>query len=101
MNENDREKLAELSKKIENVKQKEEIINPKDGENSFIAGSKIGIKIGLELFSNVLVGGCIGRFLDVCFDKTPLFLIIFLFLGCISGLLNVYRFAKSREEENK
>ncbi len=98
----DQEKLDELSEKIAKTKDKigKKEVKEQD-RNSFLYASKMGLRIGMELFSGVLVGGCIGRFLDISFNKSPIFLIIFLFLGCIAGILNIYKFVKSREEENK
>lgn len=102
MNKNkDKEKLEELSEKIKETKQRTGSKPEETDQNSFLYASKMGLRIGMELFSGVLVGGCVGRFLDICFDKAPLFLIIFLFFGCIAGILNIYRFVKAREEENK
>jgi F0F1-type ATP synthase assembly protein I len=46
---------------------------------------------GIELVSAIVVGVFIGIWLDKHFDKSPLFLILFSLLGCVSGYLNVVR----------
>ncbi len=59
-------------------------------------GSAFGFafRIGVELLAALLVGGGIGWLLDHWFGTTPLFLIVFFFLGAGAGMLNVFRAAK-------
>ena len=52
------------------------------------------LRVGVELFSAILVGIIIGILLDKYFNTSPLFLFIFLLLGSFAGLLNVYRTVK-------
>ena len=51
-------------------------------------------RIGVELLAALLVGGGIGWLLDHWFGTTPVFLLIFFFLGAGAGMLNVFRAAK-------
>src|SRR5262249_30121527 len=51
-------------------------------------------RIAILLVAALLVGGGIGWLLDHWFGTTPLFLIIFFFLGAGAGMLNVFRAAK-------
>jgi ATP synthase protein I len=51
-------------------------------------------RIGVELLAALLVGGGIGWLLDHWLGTTPLFLLIFFFLGAGAGMLNVFRAAK-------
>ena len=59
-------------------------------------GSAFGFafRIGVELLVALLVGGGIGWLLDHWFGTTPVFLLIFFFLGAGAGMLNVFRAAK-------
>ena len=52
------------------------------------------LRVGVELFSAILVGVIIGIILDKYFNTSPLFLFIFLLLGSFAGLLNVFRTVK-------
>ena len=80
-------RLKRLKKKTsKNYKRKNQSINFKE------MGSYL--RVGVELFSAILVGVIIGIILDKYFNTSPLFLFIFLLLGSFAGLLNVYRTVK-------
>ena len=51
-------------------------------------------RIGVELLAALVVGGGIGWLLDHWFGTSPIFLLIFFFLGAGAGMLNVFRAAK-------
>jgi F0F1-type ATP synthase assembly protein I len=55
------------------------------------------INCGLEFTSCVVVGVFIGVFLDKKFQCLPLFLIIFLILGCVAGYLNLMRYINKNQ----
>jgi F0F1-type ATP synthase assembly protein I len=46
---------------------------------------------GVEFVSAIAVGVLIGLWIDKHFDKSPIFLILFFFLGCVSGYFNILR----------
>jgi len=50
------------------------------------------INCGLEFTSCIFVGVFIGIFIDKKIQCFPLFLIIFLILGCIAGYFNMMRY---------
>ena len=57
----------------------------------------IGLRVGVELVSALVVAVGIGWALDHWLHTMPLFLIVFLFLGGAAGVLNVWRiFAPSQ-----
>lgn len=93
--------LKKLGDRIQDLNNKEAIARKDKPESDFAYASKAGFRVGTELLSGVLVGGAIGYFLDRAFDTKPLLLIIFLFIGGASGILNVYRFAKSEESKKE
>ena len=54
-------------------------------------GSGNGLRAGVELVSAEAVAGVIGWGLDRLLHTLPLFLIIFIVLGGVAGLMNVWR----------
>ncbi len=73
---------------------------PADG-----SGMAVGLRVLVDLLAGVVAGILIGYWLDEWLGTRPWLLIVFLFLGCAAGLLNVIRTAKQIEEraarENK
>ncbi len=57
------------------------------------AGLSLALRLAMELVVGFAVGIAIGFGLDYWLNTTPLFLIIFFFLGAGAGMLNVYRVA--------
>ncbi|MEM7192193.1 MAG: AtpZ/AtpI family protein [Pseudomonadota bacterium] len=56
-------------------------------------------KLGIEMVASVAVGVLIGWSLDHLFGTKPIFLLVFLFLGAVSGIMNVIRTAKMMQGE--
>ena len=56
-----------------------------------VSGYGIGMKISLDLFSSIVVGIMIGLGIDYFFSTKPIFLLIFLVLGIVSGFYNLYK----------
>ena len=73
-----REKIEKYEEKKENKKKKPENIN-------------FGVKIGLDLVSTIVVAVLIGLGIDKIFSTHPIFFIIFLLLGIISGFYSVIK----------
>ena len=92
--EGDKNRLIELKKKIEEAKLK----NHDKGLNN-IQPSPIGkaMKLAVEIVAALAIGISIGLLLDNFFDTRPLFIIIFFLLGSCAGILNVFRVAKSMQ----
>ena len=57
-------------------------------------GYSIGLKISLDLISSIIVGALIGYGLDKIFLTKPVFFIIFLVLGIITGFYSLFKTAK-------
>ncbi len=51
----------------------------------------VGLRVGVELVSALVVAVAIGWGLDRWLHTLPLFLVIFVILGGVAGLLNVWR----------
>lgn len=57
-----------------------------------------GLRIGIEMVVSVAVGAGLGYFIDDWAGTTPLFMIVFLFLGFAAGIMNVLRIARGLDE---
>jgi ATP synthase protein I len=55
-----------------------------------------GVRAGVELVSGVLVGTAMGWGIDWLTGLSPLFLILFLVLGFVAGVMNVVRLFSGR-----
>ncbi len=73
---------------------------------SFLKHSNIVFNFGVTVISNVLVGGLIGYYLDKWTFNNKVLLIVFLFLGIVSGMYNGMRLLleeakKADDEKNR
>ena len=84
--------LNRLSRKLDDIKSKE-TLKENYSKNTYY-GLSHAFKIVSEMFANVFVGGCIGWTLDYFFETKPIFLIIFLIIGMISGIYTSYKSSK-------
>ena len=85
-------KLKNLEKRIDAAK---DHIAEKNSPN--IKPSPLGqvMKLVVEIVAAMAVGLGIGILADNYFETRPLFIIIFFLLGSAAGILNVFRVAKS------
>ena len=74
-----------LMEKIEKYEEKKESFKKKPENLNF------GIKIGLDLVSTIIVAVLIGLGTDKIFSTHPIFFIIFLLLGIITGFYNIIK----------
>ena len=58
-------------------------------------GLGVGMKISLDLISPIIVGILIGLGFDKIFSTKPIFFLIFLLLGVITGFISVIKFMGS------
>ncbi len=68
----------------------------KSKNNTYIKrnGYSIGLKISLDLISSIIVGALIGLGLDKFFSTKPIFFLIFLVLGIITGFYSSFKTMK-------
>ena len=64
---------------------------PPDAATPDATGMAVVFRVGAELVSALLVGLAIGWTLDHVLRTRPLFLILFLLLGGVAGMVNVWR----------
>jgi ATP synthase protein I len=62
-----------------------------DRDSGMPSALGIGLRVGIELVSALVVGLGIGWLLDHWLHTTPVFLAIFVLLGGAAGVMNVYR----------
>ena len=87
-------KLQKLDKELKAARQEfEEDYNPKPDPNDENVG--IGARAGAELVGSILGGGLIGYGLDYYFETKPIFFLIFILLGVITGFYNIYKITMS------
>lgn len=93
--------IKKLEQKISELKAKESGYAQKGYDKSeFVRASRIGLRVGVELFSAVIVGAGIGYLLDNVFGSKPWLLVVFLFFGGAAGILNVYRLSQKENDVN-
>ncbi len=95
------EDIKQLESKIIQLKSQEGMIQQNKTESDFVRASKIGFRVGIEMFSAVIVGAAIGYLLDNVIETKPWLLVVFMFLGGAAGILNVYRLAQNEENKRK
>lgn len=47
-------------------------------------------QVGITMIANIMVGLFIGKYLDQWLHTSPLFLLLFIFIGFFSGIKSVY-----------
>ncbi len=83
-------KLQKLDKELKAARQEfEDDYNPKPDPSDENVG--VGARAGVELVGSILGGGLIGYGLDHVFETSPIFFLIFILLGVITGFYNIYK----------
>ena len=72
--------------------------NPSDQNDKKSSFGK-AFQLSTELVSAVLVATIIGFILDNWFDTKPWLIIIFFFIGVVTGIMNVIRSAKKMQKD--
>ena len=82
---------------IRNLKEKIQAAKKSSTQDATNAPKPIGkiMKVVVEIVAAMAVGLGIGILADNYFETRPLFIIIFFLLGSAAGILNVFRVAKS------
>lgn len=79
--------LDALQKKIDKNKPE----GDKDSPDAAAAETGKAMNLATELMAGVGVGGVIGYFVDRAFETSPIFFILFFFLGFAAGIRNLMR----------
>ncbi len=82
-------------KKELNEKSKQKFESSKKHPRS---GYGLGLKISMDLISSIIAGILIGLGIDKIFSTKPIFFLIFLLLGIITGFYNLYKSVKKMND---
>ncbi|MFV0626277.1 MAG: AtpZ/AtpI family protein [Alphaproteobacteria bacterium] len=87
----------------ERIKKAEEKATPKAlrKKSELSHSAEKGLRVVVDLVSAVIIGGCMGYFLDNVLDTKPFMLIFLLLCGAAAGFLNIYRFLRHQDEERE
>lgn len=91
--------LKEIDEKISLLKNRNKKIDNQNQESYAQLG--VAFQILTEFVSGILVGAGIGYILDELFDFRYVLLLIFIILGAIAGMVNVFRYVKKTEEKGE
>ena len=90
MQEKNKNLLDNLDTKIKSV-EKNLTDNLNDSTNRKYKEYSNGIKILFELLLGFLIGGFLGYYIDILLTTMPVFLLIGIFLGGISGIYTIWK----------
>lgn len=78
------------------ARDREDEVTGRKAEPGGNAGSGMGqgFRLATEMVSALVVGTLIGVWLDRWFKTSPLFLLVFFFLGAAAAMLGAYRMSK-------
>ncbi len=88
----------DLKTRLKIAKSKFKKKNPSDKDDEKSSFGK-AFQLSTELVSAVLVATIIGFILDNWFDTKPWLIIIFFFIGVVTGIMNVIRSAKKMQRD--
>ena len=81
------------------IAKKKILRRPKNSNGSPSSQLGIAFKMSTEMVASVVVGTIIGFILDNWFGTKPWLILIFFFVGVITGILNVFKTAKSMQSK--
>lgn len=90
-----RARLSNLSKALEQQDHSSESngIKVPDLSGASLGAANLGFRALVEFVSAIVVGTLIGWVIDKWAHTAPLFLVIFLLVGMVAGMVNIYRIA--------
>ena len=81
-------KELKLKEKIKVFEEKSNL----NKKNNSPKNVNVGVRVSIDLISTIIVSILIGLGIDKIFSTHPIFFIIFLLLGVITGFYNIIRF---------
>ena len=90
MRENDKELINKLDERIKSL-EKDVGVQKINRTNSNLKEYSSGIRTLVELILGFLIGGFLGYYLDTILLTSPIFMLIGIFLGGISGIYTIWK----------
>ena len=90
MRENDKELINKLDERIKSL-EKDVGVQKINRTNSNLKEYSSGIRTLVELILGFLIGGFLGYYLDIILFASPVFMLIGIFLGGISGIYTIWK----------
>lgn len=94
-----------FAKRLDVARRKQGLDAPPPGSGKPAKGGMsamgIGLRVGVEMVSALVVAIAIGWWLDSFFHTRPFLLMLFVLLGGAAGLLNVWRLLMPRDSAQK
>lgn len=75
-----------------NLKKIDKTLKKNEGKKANFFSKYIDINVGYSLVTPILIGVIIGLTLDNKFYRKPFFTVLFIILGMISSIYNLYKF---------
>jgi ATP synthase protein I len=87
--------LDDLGARLESAKSASLKLTRTQQNDRLKNGNALGLafRVGVELISAVVVGTAIGWGLDYWLETRPWFMLVFIVIGGVAGIMNVYRMA--------
>lgn len=85
----------DLESRIAAAKAKHEQLNPPHVQTQAGAEMATGIRAFMEMVGVILGSGLMGYTLDAYFETAPTMLIIFIVLGIVAAVFNLYKLSKN------
>jgi ATP synthase protein I len=89
------QQLDDLEQRLNAAKAKHESLNPKHVPTQSGAEMASGIRAFMEMVGVMLGSGLMGYALDAYFKTAPTLLIIFVVLGIVAAIFNLYKLSKN------
>lgn len=93
--------IKEMKERIAAVKEKSAQQKAGKAKHTDFSQTSIALQVAIELVSGTFVGASIGYILDEVFDTKFIFLLIFIIFGSLAGLVNVARYLKKADADEK
>ena len=90
MRENNKELINKLDERIKSL-EKDVGVQKINRTNSNLKEYSSGIRTLVELILGFLIGGFLGYYLDTILFTSPMFMILGIFLGGISGIYTIWK----------
>ena len=84
----------EIKNRIEKAKSDLGTKETNETKDKTVSPLGIAMKMGTEFVAAVFVASFIGFYIDKWLETTPVFIIIFFFIGSVAGIFNVVRSSK-------